>query len=218
MARSRIILVTGFGPFPGAPFNPTQSLVKSLTRMRHPGLGEYRIVGHVFPTSYAAVDRELPALMKQYRPDAVVMFGLAARTPGIRIETQARNAIMARRDVHASAPKSRFIDASGPQARPLRAPLTRLLAAAKASGLPAEASRDAGRYVCNYVFWRGLEHGGAGGPSLVVFVHVPNTRLGSRPTIARRRGFTSADLERAGRAILLAAAAALRRPAPHAVA
>jgi pyroglutamyl-peptidase len=213
LARARTILITGFGPFPGAPFNPTQALVRSLARMRHPGLGDCRIVGHVFPTSYAAVDRELPALMKQYRPDAVVMFGLAARSPGIRIETIARNAIMARRDVSAAIPPSRFIDAKGPPTRPLRAPLSRLLRAARASGLAVEASRDAGRYVCNYTFWRGLEHAAAGGPALAVFVHVPKTGRGSRPAGAGG-GFTSEDLYRAGRAIVLAVAAALRRPVP----
>ena len=28
------LLITGFGPFPGAPFNPTISLVKRLTALR----------------------------------------------------------------------------------------------------------------------------------------------------------------------------------------
>ena len=30
------ILLTGFGPFPGAPFNPTMPLVKRLTALRRP--------------------------------------------------------------------------------------------------------------------------------------------------------------------------------------
>lgn len=213
MARERCILVTGFGPFPGAPFNPTQALVRGLARMRHPGLRDCRIVGHVFPTSYAAVDRELPVLMKQYRPDAIVMFGLASRSPGIRIETLARNTVMARPDAGAAIPRSRVIDAGGPHAMRLRAPLTRLLSAARHAGMPVEASRDAGAYVCNYTFWRGLEHAAAGGPAIVVFVHVPKIRRNSRPLAAGRSGFTADDLHRAGRALLLAVAAALRRPA-----
>lgn len=213
MARDRCILVTGFGPFPGAPFNPTQALVRSLARMRHPGLRDCRVVGHIFPTSYTAVDRELPALVQEYNPDAVVMFGLASRSPGIRIETLARNAIMARPDAGAAIPASRCIDAKGPHAMRLRAPLTRLLSAARGSGMPVEASRDAGAYVCNYTFWRGLEHAAAGGPAIVVFVHVPKTRRNPRPLAAGRSGFTGDDLHRAGRAVLLAVAAALRRPA-----
>ena len=57
------ILVTGFGPFPGAPFNPTGPLVKRLARLRRPGLTHVQIVPHVFATSYAAVDRDLPRLI-----------------------------------------------------------------------------------------------------------------------------------------------------------
>ena len=33
MSEGLRILVTGFGPFPGAPFNPTAPLVKRLTQL-----------------------------------------------------------------------------------------------------------------------------------------------------------------------------------------
>ena len=59
------ILVTGFGPFPGAPFNPTGPLVQRLARLRRPALADTKIVPHIFPTSYAAVDRDLPRLLAQ---------------------------------------------------------------------------------------------------------------------------------------------------------
>src|SRR5258708_13077568 len=87
------ILLTGFGPFPGAPFNPTGPLVTELAHLRSPGLLNIRRVAHVFPTSYAAVDRELPALLVRERPDALIMFGLAPRRRQIRIQTRARHAI-----------------------------------------------------------------------------------------------------------------------------
>src|SRR3954471_13810260 len=80
------ILLTGFGPFPGAPANPTGALIERLARRRHPGFAGMRRVAHVFATSYAAVDRDLPALIARERPDALVMFGLAGRTKHIRIE------------------------------------------------------------------------------------------------------------------------------------
>jgi len=86
------ILVTGFGPFPGALFNPTGPLVQRLARLRRPALADTKIVAHIFPTSYAAVDRDLPRLIAKHKPDAVLMFGLAPRAKTIRIETRARNA------------------------------------------------------------------------------------------------------------------------------
>ena len=85
------ILVTGFGPFPGAPFNPTGPLVQRLARLRRPALADTKIVPHIFPTSYAAVDRDLPKLIARHKPDALLMFGLAPRAKTLRIETRARN-------------------------------------------------------------------------------------------------------------------------------
>ena len=87
------ILITGFGPFPGAPYNPTQPLVARLLRLRRPALGDVELSGHIFPVTYNAVDRQLPELLATRRPQALLMFGLANRTPFVRIETRARNAI-----------------------------------------------------------------------------------------------------------------------------
>ncbi|MFZ2160315.1 MAG: pyroglutamyl-peptidase I, partial [Bradyrhizobium sp.] len=36
MSEKLRILITGFGPFPGAPHNPTQPLVARLLRLRRP--------------------------------------------------------------------------------------------------------------------------------------------------------------------------------------
>src|SRR5713226_8620636 len=50
------ILVTGFGPFPGAPFNPTMPLVKRLTELRRPAFSHVELTGHIFHVTYATVD------------------------------------------------------------------------------------------------------------------------------------------------------------------
>src|SRR3981189_3888502 len=88
------ILLPGFGPFPGAPFNPTQPLVARLLRLHRPALSDVELTGHIFPVTYKAVDHELPQLLAKHRPQALLMFGLATRTPYVRIETRARNAIL----------------------------------------------------------------------------------------------------------------------------
>ena len=87
------ILLTGFGPFPGAPYNPTQPLVARLSRLRRPAFDDVELAGHIFPVTYAAVDRQLPEVLTKVKPRALLMFGLAARTPYLRIETRARNAV-----------------------------------------------------------------------------------------------------------------------------
>ena len=59
MSRLRI-LITGFGPFPGAPYNPTQPLVARLMRLRRPALADVELSSHIFPVTYRAVDQQLP--------------------------------------------------------------------------------------------------------------------------------------------------------------
>src|SRR5258708_25185139 len=93
MSNMLRVLITGFGPFPGAPFNPTIPLVDRLLRLRRPALGDVELAGHIFPVTYRAVDRELPQLLAKHRPQALLMFGLAGRTPHLRVETRARNAV-----------------------------------------------------------------------------------------------------------------------------
>jgi pyroglutamyl-peptidase len=209
---TRTILLTGFGPFPGAPFNPTGPLVEALARRRMPGLRHVRRVAHVFATSYQAVDRELPALIARERPDALIMFGLAARRRLISIETQARNTLTpAVPDAGGQLPGASLIVPGGRAALALPVPAQRLVAAVRATGIPAVLSGDAGNYLCNYLCWRAGEAAERDGiPRLVAFVHVPNAHIRN----ARRRDaagqrsrlrITFADLVRAGEAILRAA-------------
>jgi pyroglutamyl-peptidase len=172
------ILITGFGPFPGAPYNPTIKLVQRLTKLRRPALADVRIVGHVFETSYSAVDRDLPALIERHKPDALLMFGLAARTKYIRIETRARNALALLPDASGKVLRRGVIAPGGPLDRRMPAPQRRLLAAARTAGVPVKLSRDAGRYLCNYLCWRASE---SGGPRLAAFVHVPLVKRHPRP-------------------------------------
>jgi len=200
------ILVTGFGPFPGAPFNPTGPLVERLARLRRPALANVRIISHIFPTSYAGVDRDLPKLIARHQPDALLMFGLATRTPHLRIELRTRNALALMPDAGGNSLPRGAIAGGKPAALALPAPARRLLAATRTAGVPAALSRDAGRYLCNYLRWRTSEAAvKPRGPRLAAFVHVPNIARFARPPGKRRR-ITLDDFTRAGAAILVAVA------------
>jgi pyroglutamyl-peptidase len=207
---SLTILITGFGPFPGAPFNPTGALVELLARQSPVQAGTRR-VAHVFATSYGTVDRELPALIARERPAALVMFGLAQRTRHVRIETLARNTLSrVHVDVAGVLPKAHAIAADGPATLALPAPAQRLFAAARMAGARAALSRDAGSYLCNYLCWRASESAiGAGGPQVATFVHVPLVRPLSTTTPGATPR-TLGDLIQAGEAIVAAATTAAR--------
>src|SRR5436305_12737237 len=201
------VLITGFQRFPGAPFNPSGPLALALAKRRRPAFADVRRAVHIFETSYAAVDRDLPKLIAKYKPDVVLMFGLAARTPFVRIETRARNAMsILFPDVAGYRPAQAEI-VPGKPALHGPAPFARLLGAARAAKVPSRLSRDAGRYLCNYVYWRTLEASRSG--TLAQFIHIPPVAKQPRRPGGKRR-VTHAALVRAGEAILLALLAAHR--------
>jgi pyroglutamyl-peptidase len=202
------VLITGFGRFPGAPFNPSKPLALAVAKRRRPAFAGVRRAVHIFETSYAAVDRDLPKLFAQHKPDIVLMFGLAARTPHVRIETRARNAMsILFPDVTGRRPNERAIAPGKPDAQG-SAQFARLLGAARASGARSRLSRDAGRYLCNYVYWRALEASRSGTP-LAQFIHIPWVPIVKRLP-GRKRRMSHAALARAGEAILLALLATYR--------
>ena len=199
------ILITGFEPFPGAPYNPTQPLVQRLARLRRPALADVEMSSHIFPVTYRAVDRQLPELLRQYRPQALLMFGLAARTSWIRVETRARNAVtMLWPDAdHTRVRKGSIapeVDATsfGPHTE-------RLLRAALTTGTDVRSSRNAGSYLCNYLSWRAIEAVKADSDlRLAAFIHVPllaRDRMSQRKQTASR--LTLEELVDAGEAMLM---------------
>lgn len=169
------VLLVGFGPFPGAPFNPSAVLVKMLARKRRPAFAGIGRATHVFATTYASVDRELPKLFAE-DPDIILMFGLAGRRRRLCIETQARNAVsVLHPDASRHRPTRGVIATGGAAALRGNARFAQLLGAVRASGFPACLSHDAGRYLCNYAYWLALERARGDRP-LVQFVHVPAVR------------------------------------------
>src|ERR1700722_6491499 len=199
------ILITGFGPFPGAPYNPTQPLVARLLRLRRPALGDVELSGHIFPVTYNAVDRQLPDLLAKRRPQALLMFGLAARTPFVRIETRARNAVTTLWPDADHARIRKGSIAGGTEAMMFGPHTARLLRAALGTGVDARTSRDAGSYLCNYLSWRAIEATCRDtGPRLAAFVHVPLlARDGAARSKDASRRVTLEELVDAGEAMLL---------------
>ena len=203
MSEALRILITGFGPFPGAPFNPTMPLVDRLTELRRPALDGVALTGHIFHVTCQTVDRELPELIAQLRPQALLMFGLASRTSYLRIETRARNAVSTHlSDADGNRARSSSIVRAA-DAMPFGPHTANLLRAARATGIDARLSRDAGAYLCNYLSWRAIEATRQpNGPALASFIHVP---LVARDGAARE-GASDITLEQlvdAGEAMLM---------------
>ena len=200
------LLLTGFGPFPGAPRNPTAEVVARLATSGSGRRLGVEIVPHVFDTTWAALEA-LPELVATAQPDAVLHLGLKRRARAITVEAFGRNRVLrAAVDAAGVAAASTMLDPAGPPRLTVTLPVRRLRARIAALGLPVEISGDAGRYLCNALLHRSLRLGGR--PT--GFLHLPPTR--NLVGLARSR-FTLPDLVDAT-AAAIAAIEWHRRPQP----
>jgi pyroglutamyl-peptidase len=194
------ILITGFGPFPGAPSNPTMAIVRHLVRSRYQRFAGLELLGRFLPTEWGMLPG-FAQTIRQCQPDAILMFGLAGRRRKITPEARAVNhASLLRTDADGRNPKVRQLTHCGPHFRNSTINPVLLTSRMRAAGLSATVSRDAGDYLCNALLWTALE---SGVPA--VFVHVPRPRR-----MMRRKGSqklsrpTPGDLKRAGEVALAA--------------
>ncbi len=157
------LLVTGFGPFPGVDVNVTAALARRLDGTHAFGV---EIVGRVLDVSWTRAWPALQAHVEAVRPAAVVMLGVARDREQVCLERVARNIAEPRPDVDGALPEGKSLVDAGP--------------AEVITGLPwralcvdgVETSEDAGRYLCNALFYRAALE--LGGRMPVGFVHVPD--------------------------------------------
>ncbi len=220
MSRGHI-LVTGFGPFPGVPRNPSAALARAVGRLGRNGIAGSPVRVLVLPTSYAAIPALLePALAEG--PAAVVMIGVARRAKRLRVEFRALNrASRLFPDASGRMPTTMALDPQGP-ARRGAAMAARALAGLGRAGIAAVPSVDAGRYLCNASYFRALAE-----PCPVLFLHIPpdpparpaghgKPARNGKPArhVARKRRSPSARLPRAVAEVArLLLVAGRRRPA-----
>lgn len=169
------ILITGFGPFPGAAINPSATLARTLARMRRFRRDDIIITHHIFDVRWKTIASDLDAQLARLQPDILLMFGVATRTPWLRVETRAHDMrTMLWPDQVGARPVRRKADAPHGVSRDTGSFPARLVSAARQSGMQTKLSHDAGRYLCNELFWQALNHPRAkSGAMLASFIHIP---------------------------------------------
>jgi pyroglutamyl-peptidase len=173
MARPRVLL-TGFGPFPGAEVNPSAWLVETLAAQTPAAEFDCEIHARVLPTEWESVAALTPRLYEELQPHVMIHFGLSEHAKSFRLERSAHNRAAPRADASGALPGSRVILTQGPDRLDTTLPASTLAAHLKARGLAALTSGSAGRYLCNFLYYRSLEWASRqASPSLVLFVHIP---------------------------------------------
>lgn len=205
MSAAATILVVGFGPFPRVPRNPSGVLALRIAASRRFPLRDCTARALVLPTAYGAIETVLRPFVREERPDAILLIGVAARRRALCVETRALNrASRLFPDASGSVGQTLALAPERPLVLRSRAPVQDLVQRLRAAGLAARASIDAGRYLCNAAYFAMLDEAGPDGPP-VVFIHVPmpagRTPGDRRPTLsAMERGLTGAALVLAARA------------------
>lgn len=160
------LLVTGFGPFPRMPRNPSADLARRVAASPRWRLAGVDVKCRILTTAYATLPEELDPLLADM-PDAVLLIGVAGRETRIRVERRGT-----------SRRSTLFPDVSGETAaKPMagrvdqrwtRLPAVKALRELRYQHLPSRLSRDAGRYLCNASYYRALAL-----QRPVLFIHIP---------------------------------------------
>lgn len=177
------ILLTGFGPFPGVPWNASGEFARDLGVAARARLDGWRVEDAILPTEWRAGPERLRALWRETNPLLALHFGVSPKARGFVIETSARNTADLALDASGQLPETGCISHHGPNRCPVTVPAARILDRLHVLGFPASLSRDAGSYLCNAVLYHSLTRTGArGGRPMAGFIHLPaNLGGGTRP-------------------------------------
>jgi pyroglutamyl-peptidase len=182
------VLVTGFSVFPGAPANPTETLIPLIEAERDRYGGMCReIKCDVLPVQYEGLSDRLRRLsisqgsQGEEVPDIAIHFGLGSPC-GVTLETVARNETRPSPDVTGALPPRPFVVEGGPVTLQSTLPLQVIAGRLKQAGLEVRFSDDAGGYLCNYLFYLSASRSATLGldtrPKMSGFIHVPPLRTG----------------------------------------
>jgi pyroglutamyl-peptidase len=179
MARLRVLL-TGFGPFPGVPGNPSARLAEALAASS--SALDCDLHWQVLPTEWETIAALVPALHETLQPHVMIHFGLSERSKTFRIERSAHNRTAPRHDAKGALPSSAVILAQRPDRLDTRLPAAVLAAHLRAQGLAATTSHSAGSYLCNFLYYLSLDWGARQESApLALFVHIPHASAQGGP-------------------------------------
>jgi pyroglutamyl-peptidase len=152
------VLLTGFGPFPGVPANPSEMIAAELGARPRPHDG-IELVTSALPVEYEAAGARIHELVSSVEPDAVLCLGVAAGRAAINLERFALNFDDAPiPDNDGRLLQGTAIVPDGPAAYQSTLPLDRMHAALVALDVPSTMSNHAGTYICNHTFYAARHH------------------------------------------------------------
>jgi pyroglutamyl-peptidase len=185
-SAARTILVTGFEPFGGETVNASWEAAQKLEGWRH---GDTVAVARLLPCAYDASVKKLISAIETLRPDALLMTGQAARRAVVCVERFAHNLDDATApDNDGALRRALRISRAAPEWLETMASVRTIASAIKEAGIRARASRDAGGFVCNHLYFGALQYLSEKRSAIpAVFVHLPVTPEQAPPGANEKR-------------------------------
>ena len=166
------VLVTGFGPFYGHSVNASWVAVQEMAELTvHNSDGSHcNLEIREIPVEYEAVSSEVPKLWKNVNPRFCVHVGVSPYDC-VMIEQVAQNSTYHLSDVKGKCPTSGVCVQDGPSHIKTQVDVQRVVTHVMTaqSEVKVSASNDAGRYLCDFIYYTSLHCGDAP----VIFIHVP---------------------------------------------
>nr|XP_026492320.1 pyroglutamyl-peptidase 1 [Vanessa tameamea] len=180
-----IVLVTGFGPFLNHPVNASWEAVKLMNKEEIEKKHNVEFVQLEIPVTYENVDEFVPALWDTHTPKLMIHVGVSSIASNITLETQAHRKGYQRLDYFDKCPANHVCPAEG--AIRIHTKLdTEKICKDFNDGCPLEetsaiTSKDAGRYLCEYIYYTSLSVDN----TRTLFIHVPDANIYSSEKTAR---------------------------------
>ncbi|XP_031846942.1 pyroglutamyl-peptidase 1 [Nomia melanderi] len=167
------VLVTGFGPFNNHVVNASWEAVKELNKLFADSeeLKNVKLITEEIPVSYDDVATYLPKLLEEYNPMVVLNVGVSSQADCLTIECCAHNNGYVKPDICEKCPDESTIT---PEVFKTAINVDEVCEAVNKNSKETECnacvSDNAGRYLCEYIFYKSLQMK----PQRTLFVHVPD--------------------------------------------
>ncbi|XP_017321967.1 pyroglutamyl-peptidase 1 [Ictalurus punctatus] len=165
--KPELIVVTGFGPFRQYLVNPSWEAVKGLKRM---GFGANIEIHTVeIPVCYSKAQQAIVEIWHNLKPKVAIHVGIASGTNSIILEQTGKNTGYKDRDVRGICPADNCCIQGGAERLDSIIDMRSISKRLKELGLDVIYSRDAGRYLCDFVHYLSLHYG----QRRAALIHVP---------------------------------------------
>ncbi|XP_063830465.1 pyroglutamyl-peptidase 1 [Ostrinia nubilalis] len=181
-----IVLVTGFGPFVNHPVNASWEGVKLINKEEIEKKHNVELVLLEIPVTYENVDEFVPALWETHTPKLMIHVGVSGIAECFTLEMQAHRKGYQRMDYFEKCPANHTCPAEGAIRLHTKLNVERICKEfndgnSHEDNTKAVASKDAGRYLCEYIYYTSLSVDN----TRTLFVHVPDSHVYSAEQTAR---------------------------------